>query len=75
MIEGLKKELKQCLDGRPTHVFEEVITVERKREDEGGLKPEADCKDKMSWMSSAQLWSVNSREDKSDSDRNVTEEV
>ncbi|CAL9090202.1 transcription factor HHO2-like [Musa acuminata AAA Group] len=74
LIEGLKQELKQCRDGRPTHVFEEVIPVKRKREDEGGLKPEADCKDKMSWMSSAQLWSVNSREDKSDSDRNVTEE-
>ncbi|CAL9129864.1 unnamed protein product [Musa textilis] len=74
VIEGLKQELKQCRDGRPTRVFEEVSPIKRKRGDEGGRKPEADCKDKMSWMSSAQLWSVNSREDKNDSDRNVTEE-
>ncbi|RRT38376.1 hypothetical protein B296_00055729, partial [Ensete ventricosum] len=75
VIDGLKQELKQCRDGRPTHVFEEVIPTKRNREDEGGLKPEAACKDKMGWMSSAQLWSVNSREDQNDSDRNVTEEV
>lgn len=63
MIEGLKEELAQCrggeaaAGGRP--VLEEFMPLKRKFEDEEGVKLEKDFRDKVNWMSSAQLWSDN----------------
>lgn len=61
MIGGLKEELEQWRGDRyACPVVEEFMPIKRSRlEDEGGMKVEIDCKDKMNWMSSVQLWSDN----------------
>ncbi|XP_074570061.1 transcription factor NIGTH1-like [Curcuma longa] len=66
VIEMLKKELDRFQGERFAHSFKEFIPIGRKCEEEGGVKLEADCKDKAHWMSSAQLWSANSGDDKGD---------
>ncbi|XP_008792589.2 myb family transcription factor EFM [Phoenix dactylifera] len=62
VIQGLKEELEQCGGdryARSCHVLEEFMPVKSKFEEEGRVKLEDDTKDKMNWMSSAQLWSDN----------------
>ncbi|XP_039139428.1 transcription factor NIGTH1-like [Dioscorea cayenensis subsp. rotundata] len=61
VIGGLKEELEQWRGDRyACPVVEEFMPIKRSRlEDEGGMKVEIDCKDKMNWMSSVQLWSDN----------------
>nr|XP_010905632.2 transcription factor NIGTH1 [Elaeis guineensis] len=62
VIQGLKEELEQCRGdrcARSCHVLEEFMPVKSKFEEEGTVKLEDDTKDKMNWMSSAQLWSDN----------------
>ncbi|KAF3781786.1 Two-component response regulator [Nymphaea thermarum] len=62
-IENVKQQMKQqCRMGRP--VLEEFIPVKKFSSDEvekgdGFLREEKDCRDKMNWMRSAQLWSDN----------------
>ncbi|KAG9440726.1 hypothetical protein H6P81_020891 [Aristolochia fimbriata] len=58
-IEALKTEGMQCrsVDARP--VLEEFMPIGSKFEEDGGVKTEKDSRDKMNWMSSAQLWSDN----------------
>lgn len=68
VIEMLKKELERFQGERFAYSFKEFIPLGRKCEEEGGVKLEADCKDKAHWMSSAQLWSANSSDDKRDDD-------
>ncbi|XP_031481772.1 myb family transcription factor EFM-like [Nymphaea colorata] len=62
-IENVKQQMKQqCRMGRP--VLEEFIPVKKCSSDDeekgdGFLREEKDCRDKMNWMRSAQLWSDN----------------
>lgn len=58
----MKEELAGCRDGggggRPA--LEEFMPVNAKLEEaEGGVRDEKDFRDKVNWMSSAQLWSDN----------------
>ncbi|KAJ8513987.1 hypothetical protein OPV22_004421 [Ensete ventricosum] len=56
VIDGLKEETERCGGGGCFgRVLEELLPVESKVEEDGGVKVE----DKMNWMSSAQLWSDN----------------
>ncbi|RRT68319.1 hypothetical protein B296_00010351 [Ensete ventricosum] len=73
VIEGLKKELERCRGQKLANAFEEFIPIRRKCEKEAGVKLEADCEDKMNWMSSAQLWSVNSSENNDEDDKSITD--
>ncbi|WOK91662.1 hypothetical protein Cni_G00353 [Canna indica] len=73
VIDGLKKERERCRGEKIVHAFEEFIPI-RSECEEGGVKQEVDCKDKMNWMSSAQLWSDNSSEEKNDDERKIAEE-
>uniref|UniRef100_A0A1D1YB93 Two-component response regulator ARR18 n=1 Tax=Anthurium amnicola TaxID=1678845 RepID=A0A1D1YB93_9ARAE len=64
VIEGLEEELAKCrgssdavTGGRP--VLEEFMPMKRKFDEEEGVKQEKDFRDKVNWMSSAQLWSDN----------------
>ncbi|MQL89376.1 hypothetical protein Taro_021947 [Colocasia esculenta] len=63
VIEGLKEELAQCKASEAiaveSPVLEEFMPMKRKFEEEEGVKPEEDFRDKVNWMSSAQLWSDN----------------
>ncbi|KAG1347930.1 putative transcription factor NIGTH1 [Cocos nucifera] len=73
VIQGLKEELEQCRGdrcARSCHVLEEFMPVKSKFEEEGRVKLEDDTKDKMNWMSSAQLWSDNC----SDENNNTNDE-
>ncbi|URE23240.1 zinc finger protein [Musa troglodytarum] len=74
VIEGLKKELERCRGQKLANAFEEFIPIRRKCEEEAGVKLEADYEDKMNWMSSAQLWSVNSGENNDEDDKSITDE-
>ncbi|CAN6449416.1 unnamed protein product [Victoria cruziana] len=62
-IENVKQQMRQqCRMSRP--VLEEFIPVKKFSSDEEGkedgfLREEKDCRDKMNWMRSAQLWSDN----------------
>lgn len=61
-IETVKEEEKQCrllAAAKATPVLEEFMPIQSKIEEDGGSKVEKDCRDKMNWMSSAQLWSDN----------------
>lgn len=61
-IETVKEEEKQCRSlaaAKATPVLEEFMPIQSKIEEDGGSKVEKDCRDKMNWMSSAQLWSDN----------------
>ncbi|XP_073005632.1 transcription factor HHO6-like [Typha latifolia] len=54
VIDGLREELEQC---RSEPYLEEFVpTMKGKFEEEGGVEAEKDCRDKMEWMSSVQLW-------------------
>lgn len=75
VIEGLKKELERCRGQKLANAFEEFISIRRKCEEEAGVKLEADYEDKKNWMSSAQLWSVNSSENNDEDDKSITDEV
>ncbi|ERN14420.1 myb family transcription factor EFM [Amborella trichopoda] len=58
-IDDLKEQARQCRLRGP--VLEEFIPIKKAQEErENEAKAERDCKDKMNWMSSAQLWSDNS---------------
>ncbi|WOL15419.1 hypothetical protein Cni_G24200 [Canna indica] len=72
VIDVLKKELDRFRGERFTHSFKEFIPMRSVSEEEDEMK--LDCKDKMHWMSSAQLWSNNSTETKSDDDKSITDE-
>ncbi|XP_068654257.1 myb family transcription factor EFM-like [Aristolochia californica] len=62
-IEALKMEAMQCRSVNARPVLEEFMPVRSKFEDDGGVKTEKkDSRDKMNWMSSAQLWSDNYNE-------------
>ncbi|CAL9123758.1 unnamed protein product [Musa textilis] len=75
VIEGLKKELERCRGDRFVHVFQELMPIRSRCEEEGGAKLELDCKDKKNWMSSAQLWSDYSSDDnRNDDDQSVADE-
>ncbi|XP_009407424.3 transcription factor NIGTH1 [Musa acuminata AAA Group] len=75
VIEGLKKELERCRGDRFVHVFQELMPIRSRCEEEGGAKLEVDCKDKKKWMSSAQLWSDYSSDDnRNDDDQSVADE-
>ncbi|CAL9166576.1 unnamed protein product [Musa hybrid cultivar] len=74
VIEGLKKELERCRGQKLANAFEEFIPIRRKCEEEAGVKLEADYEDKKNWMSSAQLWSVNSSENNDEDDKSITDE-
>ncbi|XP_038971672.1 myb family transcription factor EFM-like [Phoenix dactylifera] len=67
VIQGLKEELEQCRRGRYAmsgHFLEEFMPIKSKfEEEEDRAKFEDDTKDKMNWMSSAQLWSDNYSEE------------
>ncbi|XP_073115864.1 myb family transcription factor EFM isoform X2 [Elaeis guineensis] len=70
LIQGLKEELEQCrMDGYAMsgNVLEEFMPIKSKFEEEDRVKFEDDTKDKMNWMSSAQLWSDNYSDEKKDS--------
>lgn len=61
-IETVKEEEKQCRSlaaAKATPVLEEFMPIQSKIKEDGGSKVEKDCRDKMNWMSSAQLWSDN----------------
>lgn len=76
VIEGLKKELERCRGDRFVHVFQELMPIRSRCDEEGGAKLEVDCKDKKKWMSSAQLWSDYSSDDnRNDDDQSVADEV
>lgn len=67
-IEALKAEVAQC--GPVTEEFMPVVkrkVVEEEEEDDGVKveMEEKDARDKMSWMSSAQLWSDTNRNNSS----------
>ncbi|XP_064941534.1 transcription factor HHO2 isoform X2 [Musa acuminata AAA Group] len=71
VIEGLKKELERCRGERFAHACEEHNSINSKCGEEGGVKLESESKNKISWMSSAQLWTtVNNNKD----DYSITEE-
>ncbi|KAJ8484845.1 hypothetical protein OPV22_017330 [Ensete ventricosum] len=75
VIEGLKKELERCRGDRFVHVFQELMPIRSRCEEEGGAKLEAHCKDKKNWMSSAQLWRDYSSDDNwNDDDQSVADE-
>ncbi|XP_065023780.1 myb family transcription factor EFM isoform X2 [Musa acuminata AAA Group] len=74
VIEGLKKELERCRGQKLANAFEEFMPIRRKCEEEAGVKLEADYEDKKNWMSSAQLWSVNSSENNDEDDKSITDE-
>ncbi|RWV98766.1 hypothetical protein GW17_00038369 [Ensete ventricosum] len=75
VIEGLKKELERCRGDRFVHVFQELMPIRSRCEEEGGAKLEAHCKDKKNWMSSAQLWRDYSSDDIwNDDDQSVADE-
>ncbi|XP_068657418.1 myb family transcription factor EFM-like isoform X2 [Aristolochia californica] len=61
-IEALKMEAKQCRSANARPVLEEFMPIRSKFEEDGGVKTEKDSRDKMNWMSSAQLWSDNYNE-------------
>ncbi|KAG1368575.1 myb family transcription factor EFM [Cocos nucifera] len=70
VIQGLKEELEQCRrDGYAMsgHVLEEFMPIKSKFEQEDRVKFEDDTRDKMNWMSSAQLWSDNYSNENKDS--------
>jgi len=58
----MKSEVEQCRSEK-RHVLEEFMPIKSILDEEGGVKLEKDCKDKMNWMSSAQLWSDNYSDD------------
>ncbi|KAL6012563.1 hypothetical protein ACLOJK_003052 [Asimina triloba] len=69
-IEILREEEMQCrfsngtVDSKARPVLEEFMPIKSKLDDDrGGVKKEKDCKDKINWMSSAQLWSDSCRND------------
>ncbi|XP_042444736.1 transcription factor NIGTH1-like [Zingiber officinale] len=73
VIEGLKMEMEQWSRERSERPFEEFIPTRSRCKEERG-EDEADFKDKMNWMSSVQLWSDTSSEEKNDDDnKNSTE--
>ncbi|CAL9077660.1 transcription factor NIGTH1-like isoform X1 [Musa acuminata AAA Group] len=59
VIERLRREIERCRCESFGHVFGEFMPLKSKVEDDGGVKVETDCRDKMNWMSSVQLWSDN----------------
>ncbi|RWW80930.1 hypothetical protein BHE74_00010706 [Ensete ventricosum] len=74
VIERLRREIERCRCESFGHVFEEFMPLKSKVEDDGGVKVETDCRDKMNWMSSVQLWSDNYSEN-NDEDKIVSNEV
>ncbi|KAM0937415.1 putative transcription factor MYB-HB-like family [Dioscorea sansibarensis] len=73
VIGGLKEELEQCQGDRYDREVEEFMPMKRSKleeEMEERGKLELDSRDKMNWMSSAQLWSDNY----SDNDKKKTSE-
>ncbi|RRT61638.1 hypothetical protein B296_00044049 [Ensete ventricosum] len=76
VIDGLKKELGQRNMGEScARVLREFMPKKSKFEEQGGVNPEADCKEKRNWMSSAQLWSDNSSRSNYEGNENGKEVV
>ncbi|XP_074568431.1 transcription factor HHO6-like [Curcuma longa] len=73
VIEDLKAEMDRRACERLVRPFEEFIPIRSSCQEERKDK-EPDCKDKMNWMSSAQLWSDNSSEVKNDDDNKSSTE-
>ncbi|CAD5176906.1 unnamed protein product [Musa acuminata subsp. malaccensis] len=74
VIDGLKKELGQCKMGEScARVLGEFMPKKSKFEEKGAVNPEADCKEKRNWMSSAQLWSDNSNRSNYEENENEKE--
>lgn len=69
VVGGMKDELEHCRSEK-RHVLEEFMPINSKLDMDGGVKLEKDCKDKMNWMSSAQLWSDNCRDDNNSNNLN-----
>ncbi|XP_077234144.1 myb family transcription factor EFM-like [Tasmannia lanceolata] len=60
VIEVVKEEAMKCRSANARPVLEEFLPIRSKFEEDGGAKREKDSRDKMNWMSSAQLWSDHS---------------
>lgn len=74
MIEELRREIDRCHGESFGCIVEEFIPIKSKVGEDGGIKVESDCKDKMNWMSSVQLWSDNYIEN-NDDDKAIAKEV
>lgn len=73
-IETVKEEEKQCRSlaaAKARPVFEEFMPIKSKMEEDGGSGVEKDSRDKMSWMSSAQLWSDNNENSNKNKNKSV----
>ncbi|URD89650.1 hypothetical protein MUK42_27905 [Musa troglodytarum] len=73
VIEELRREIDRCHGESFGRVLEEFIPIKSKVGEDGGIKVESDCKDKMNWMSSVQLWSDNYSEN-NDDDKAIAKE-
>ncbi|CAD5193964.1 unnamed protein product [Musa acuminata subsp. malaccensis] len=73
VIEELRREIDRCHGESFGCIVEEFIPIKSKVGDDGGIKVESDCKDKMNWMSSVQLWSDNYIEN-NDDDKAIAKE-
>ncbi|WOL19561.1 hypothetical protein Cni_G28363 [Canna indica] len=67
VIKELKREIgRRCFGERFGHGFAEFLPIKSKVDEDRGAIVASDCKDKMNWMSSVQLWSDNYCENNDD---------